>query len=491
MVSIRMLRTMVLLHRWLGVAFCLLFAMWFATGIVMHFVPFPSLSDMHRFAGMAPIDITGIAQGPAAAVSASGIENALRVRLIQRRDGPVFVVSGAANLKALRAGDLASATVESPQLALAIARDYGGRRRLDTARAAVAGLANYDQWTVPNRYDLYRPLFRVAMKDADGTEIYVSSVTGEVVQVTVSRERIWNFVGSVAHWIYPTVLRQNWALWDQSVWTLSLAATIAAVLGAVLGVVKLKLSGRRPASPFRGWKAWHHVAGLFAAVFVITWIFSGWLSMDHGRLFSRGELTDDEAAKAAETPQWERASSFDSHELAPEVREVEWFGLEGILFRRERMAADWQVLFSDGAAEPRLPQANLSSLQVGKIISQFRPGCDPPQVVAANDNYPVATATPALPVYRLVCGAIWYHVDSASGRILERLDTSRRVYRWLYRFLHTFDMPSLSAHSTSRSVLIVSLCGFGLVFSLTGVVLGWRRLRLHAGGRTSDQYTNA
>lgn len=29
------------LHRWWGVAFCLLFAMWFASGTVMHFVPFP------------------------------------------------------------------------------------------------------------------------------------------------------------------------------------------------------------------------------------------------------------------------------------------------------------------------------------------------------------------------------------------------------------------------------------------------------------------
>jgi hypothetical protein len=29
-----------------------------------------------------------------------------------------------------------------------------------------------------------------------------------------------------------------------------------------------------------------------------------------------------------------------------------------------------------------------------------------------------------------------------------------------------------------RSVLIVLFCGCGLTFSLTGVVIGWRRLRL-------------
>src|SRR5262245_17904175 len=36
------MRALATIHRWWGVAFCLLFAMWFASGIVMHFVPFPA-----------------------------------------------------------------------------------------------------------------------------------------------------------------------------------------------------------------------------------------------------------------------------------------------------------------------------------------------------------------------------------------------------------------------------------------------------------------
>ena len=50
-----MMGAIVLLHRWLGIAFCLLFAMWFGTGIVMHFVPFPSLTEAERFGGLAPL----------------------------------------------------------------------------------------------------------------------------------------------------------------------------------------------------------------------------------------------------------------------------------------------------------------------------------------------------------------------------------------------------------------------------------------------------
>jgi glutamate/tyrosine decarboxylase-like PLP-dependent enzyme len=85
---------------------------------------------------------------------------------------------------------------------------------------------------------------------------------------------------------------------------------------------------------------------------------------------------------------------------------------------------------------------------------------------------------PNAPVYRSVCGNVWFHVDAASGAILERLDPSRRAYRWLYSGLHTMDFPMLSAHPTLRAALIVILCGCGFVFSLTGVVIGWRRLRL-------------
>jgi hypothetical protein len=63
---------------------------------------------------------------------------------------------------------------------------------------------------------------------------------------------------------------------------------------------------------------------------------------------------------------------------------------------------------------------------------------------------------------------VWFHIDGASGAILERLDPSRRAYRWFYSALHTMDFPILSARPTLRSALIVILCGFGFVFSLTG-----------------------
>ena len=69
------MKALVLLHRWLGVGFCLLFAMWFASGIVMHFVPFPSLAETERFAGLSPIDASQLRHGPDEAVAAELVKD--------------------------------------------------------------------------------------------------------------------------------------------------------------------------------------------------------------------------------------------------------------------------------------------------------------------------------------------------------------------------------------------------------------------------------
>ena len=467
----------VLSHRWLGIAFCLLFAMWFASGIVMHFVPFPSLTEAERFAGLAPLTRGEAIMAVADAVAASGITDATRVRLVQRSDGPVYVVSGPSRVRAVHASDGADASVEFPDVALAIARAYADRRGFDAANATIVARADYDQWSVPNGFDRHRPLFRVALGDVDGTDIYVSSRSGEVVLDTTRTERGWNWVGSVLHWIYPTILRSNWSLWDQVVSTLSLAALIAAVLGAVLGFVRIRIRGGAISSPYRGWHALHHIIGLVSTVFVLTWIFSGWLSMDHGRLFSRGQLTPAEATVTNAVPDWRAAPSLDQQPLSPSAREVEWFAFNGSVFRRDRTGLNSQTLTKAGEQARDRQMAFLDEQDVLGLTTRLAAGCGAASVPADNDDYPAQSIVPGAPVYRSRCGDLWFDIDGADGSVLQRLDASRRAYRWFYSALHTLDFPVLMAHPRLRDVLIVGLCALGLMFSVTGIVIGWRRLR--------------
>jgi len=468
-----MMGAIVLLHRWLGIAFCLLFAMWFASGIVMHFVPFPSLTEAERIAGLGPVDRARITMTAAEAVSASGITDATRVRLVQRSDGPVTIVSGPSRLRPVRASDGQDASVRSPELALAIARDHARQRRVDAAHAAVIAHADYDQWSVPNGFDRHRPLFRVALGDAAGTEVYVSSVTGEVVLDTTRSERGWNLAGSVLHWIYPTMLRSHWQLWDRVVWTLSLLALIAAVLGAVLGIVRVKKRGAGLSSPYRGWHALHHIIGLVATVFVLTWIFSGWLSMDHGRLFSRGQLTSTEAGVVYALPDWRTALPLDRDPVSSLAREVEWFAFGGNLYRRQRIGVDRQAVVRPDGAE----SSDLGAQKIASVATRLAPGCGMPSVVAGHDDYPAQSTVPGTPVFRSRCGDVWFDIDGADGSVLQRLDGSRRAYRWFYSALHTLDFPVLMAHPRLRDILVIGLCVLGLVFSITGIVIGWQRLR--------------
>jgi hypothetical protein len=472
-----MMSAIVLLHRWLGIAFCLLFAMWFATGIVMHFVPFPSLTEAERFAGLAPVDRAQVKITVVDAVTASGISDATRARLIQRSDGPIYLVSGPSRAAAVRASDGADASVASSDIALAIARDHARNRGLDAARAAIVARVDYDQWSVPNGFDRHRPLFRMALGDAAGTEVYVSSLTGEIVLDTARSERGWNLAGSVLHWIYPTVLRSNWWLWDRVVWTLSLLALIAAVLGAVLGFTRIKLRGGLIGSPYRGWHALHHLIGLAATVFVLTWIFSGWLSMDHGRLFSRGQLTSAEAGVMNASPDWTAASSLDRPPISQSAREIEWFAFNGNLYRRDRMGLGGQTLIKAGDVPRDGLTKSLGAHDVQGLTARLAAGCGASSVLADNDDYPAQSSVSGAPVYRSRCGELWFDIDGADGNVLQRLDSSRRAYRWFYSALHTLDFPALMAYPRLRDVLIVGLCALGLVFSVTGIVIGWRRLR--------------
>jgi len=134
------MRAVTLVHRWLGIPLCLLFAMWFASGIVMHFVPFPTLTEAERLDGLAPIELPQVLHSPSEAVQASGIKDVTRVRLLQRSDGPVFLVSAASGVAAFRAGNLSPAALPTQGLALAVALDHARRRGMDVAQAKVSAL---------------------------------------------------------------------------------------------------------------------------------------------------------------------------------------------------------------------------------------------------------------------------------------------------------------------------------------------------------------
>jgi hypothetical protein len=468
-----MVRVLTSLHRWLAIPLAPLFAMWFASGLVMHFVPYPALSEAERIAGLPPIDVAHVRLRPREAAAASGVAAATRVRLLQRADGPVYIVARNGALSALHAEDLAPAGVHTDHLALMLARAHARARALAATDAAVAGPIRHDQWTVAEDLDPHRPLYRVALNDPAGTELYVSSATGEVVRDTTRRERRWNAIGSVAHWIYPTWLRARPRAWTATLWLISGLAAIAAIAGAVLGPALL-VTRRGLAPPAGSLRTWHHASGLFCAAFVVSWIVSGWLSLDNGLVFPARTVGAAEAAVLAPAPDWD-ALPADEPIPVPQAKEVEWFFFNGTPYRRDRFGLDVQNLFADAtASQASARRASLTLAEIEALARRVPGACGAHAIAAGTDAYAGASVVPGAPVYRIACNDLWLDVDGASGAIIDRLDPARRAQRMLAGALHTLDVPALSARPALRNVLVIGLCGCGLAFSLTGCVLAWR-----------------
>jgi hypothetical protein len=477
-----MIRALIFLHRWLGIAFGLLFALWFASGIVMHFVPYPSLTAADRRAGLAPIDLAQVKTSPWEALAASQIGNTVRVRLVQRSDGPIYLVSNLSRTLALHAADLSEAAVVSAKLARAIALDYAMRRQWHAPAASIAALQDYDQWTLPAELDPYRPLYRVALNDASETDLYVSKTTGEVVLATTHRQRAWNYAGSVAHWIYLTALRTHPIVWSRLLWWLSLLALIGATLGACIGILRIEVRGSRLMSPYAGLHAWHHWLGLGCSLFVLTWLLSGWLSMDDGTLFSPDKPSDEAIAAATGAPDWSVIPHDEAQHLDPRTIEAEWFAFGGDIYCRQIHRHDQWLDIADVASQASTGErALLDGEEINATARRLAPSCAPAVAIGNDEAYAPAAILPETQVFRLICGDDWFDIDAANGALLDKLDRSRRAYRWLSGRLHRLDFPVLARHPVVQTCLIVVLCGCGFIFSLTGVVIGWRRLWRVAG----------
>ena len=465
-----LMKLLVFLHRWLGIALGLFFAMWFFTGIVMMYVPFPSLSDADRLTYLSVIDTGQIAVSPGEAMAMCGSDTTDGLRLISIQARPAYVCSGSAlRVQAVYADVAARVPPLSAKTVMSIVRVHVNEPIEHMSRV------EYDQWIVHQRFDPLRPFYRLEVQDNAGTHFYVSSLTGEIAQRTTRPQRFWNYLGAVAHWIYPTVLRKHWAVWDAVVWWLSAFGILSAISGVYLGVshwVKLRRSGQTALSPFSGWMKSHHILGLFSGVIVVSWIVSGWLSMDHGRLFSVPAATSEQmravqGLSLSEAGKRVSVKTLAGYQMARELTLHAFGSSEIIVAKNEQGVVDTPELDPEYIADvidSALPDTSVVGYGVvpdRDTYTHLREGQLPPGTVRVELSDP---------------GDSWLHIDAHSGEILSVLDRSRRVYRWLFNGLHSLDFPGLVEKRPLWDGVMLLLLVAGLFTSIAGVVVGSKRL---------------
>ncbi len=454
-------------HRWLGIGACLLFAIWFASGLVMSYVGYPEAQPARRYQALQPIDWSQVRLDPNGLMSYLGLQRFPReLRLEMLLGAPVYRVTdwdGARTSVSAHSGERVGA-IDSEQ-AVTIAEAYAN------AHGQFQTTALRDQWTVQERFNSLLPLHRIAMADADATEVYVSAKTGEVALATTRTQRFWNWLGSVPHWIYFTPLRAKQAVWRQVILWTSGPAILVAVTGIWIGILRLRAT-------YHGWKSWHHWSGIIGGVFLLTWIVSGWLSVDPNGWLSGGSLDAD--AQLRYSGHDGAQLEADIHQLADEpARTVRFFRIDGMPIAALVMTDGTERLLDARTGERvtveerRLIHAARRLMPDQQMVAQER--------IKTYDSYWYAHhSSPPLPVLRVAFDDsqhTWFYIDPANGQLLALLDDAGRRSRWWFSALHQLDFSWLVSNRVAWHCVVWTLSLAGLVISTSGIVLGWRRLR--------------
>ncbi len=72
----------------------------------------------------------------------------------------------------------------------------------------------------------------------------------------------------------------------------------------------------------------------------------------------------------------------------------------------------------------------------------------------------------------------WVYLDLHTGDMELSMDSAQRVGRWLFHFLHSWDLPPMLQYGWVRDGVLILLSLGGLALSATGVVIGRKRLRI-------------
>jgi hypothetical protein len=503
-------KTLVFVHRYLGIALSLLVVMWFASGIVMIYAGgMPAIEPETRLARMPDLDTGKVRLTLAEAAEKAGFDAS------SGWDGPRVTMLTVMGRPAYRFGTTPTVFADTGEVleeidqaqAKTVAARFLGLPE-DKIRF-VRTLTEPDQWTLAEGRAM--PEYKFAADDGRGSELYVQPQLAEVAMHTTSQSRFLAWIGVIPHWLYFAPLRVHQPLWYEIVvWTSALATGLA-LIGLVLAVTKLRWPKPfrfAPAIPYAGWMRWHYITGAIFGIFSLTWAFSGLLSMEpfawtnaEGLTLPRatfsGGAMDFAAFGRVEPATWSRVLD------GRPVREIAFTRIQDRSFYVVRPAPPG----SDAAQRERLHQPydapNRAEADRALIAADTMTVRDQPfgedtllaRLATALPNVRITEHTlltdyddyyysrgrlAPLPVLRVKFDdpmQTWAYIDPKMSQPLAIVHRFSRLERWLFTGLHDLDF---SFWYNSRPLwdigMLVLLLG-GLASSAIGMWLGFGRLK--------------
>jgi hypothetical protein len=241
---------------------------------------------------------------------------------------------------------------------------------------------------------------------------------------------------------------------------------------------------------------WHHLIGLVFGCFTVTFIFSGLMSMNPFKVLDSGAPKLEQ--RMSKNDRWQ-ASHFElSAQRALQkfvssgfrANELEWrmVGGKGYILALDSLGRSRLLAAGAGSEDAQVFEAfSMEQMQsLGSALFSQNKVIES-TVLNAYDLYyysrephTMSGGVKHLPVLRLKfddAQSSWLHLDPSTGSVVSQLDSHRRVGRWLFAFLHSWDWLPLLEHRPLWDIWMVLLSIGGFIISVTGTVLGWRRLK--------------
>jgi uncharacterized iron-regulated membrane protein len=500
------------LHRWIGVILALFMLFWFASGSIIAFVGSPSIGRADQLAhgaSLTPED-GWLSLGDALRLSASARAKAampmqgrdddhakappdgiiVDARLARIDGAPFWLTEddrGRRFAISARDGSVEEFSIERAQR---IARDWirqdGGLaiplKYIDTSDSPVG---------VRNAQAL-KPFHHFAFADGSGTNVIVSARSGEVTQVATRTQRAFAYVGAWLHLFRWLDLFGAGEYRRTALSWVSFFAATGVLTGLILGWIRWRPGffgrptyARGRTQPYREfWFKYHFWAGLIGGSFAALWTISGYLSTNPWQIFSPATANREELTRylGKDLPhivaQWKPDAL---HAIDANVVELGWgrLGNEAVLVAYGRDGARQALTLAQTKSRFDDDALLAAAQRLGgetKITSH--------ELLSAYDSYYFpgrrqGLSEKPLPVFRVDladAGRTSLYVDPLDGRLLARVDASRRAYRWLYSAVHHWDFGFFH-HRVVWYGWMATWIALGLVLAASAVVLGWRRLR--------------
>lgn len=495
-------RSAIFVHRWLGVTLCLLFLLWFPSGIGMMYWDFPSVGAADRLAHASALVASTIAVSPADAALTLGETPGGQIRLNTFDGRPVY------RFRAGRGETLVYADTGEPQMDVSkemMDRIAGAWSGQPARAAAVAPVEEIDQWTVQTGLRDLRPLWKYSWPD--GQQVYISQATGEVAQYTTTASRLGAYLGAIPHWLYFTPLRKNGPVWSRVVIWTSGIGTAAALLGIVIGIwmysprKRYRYAGAPTSIPYRGQKRLHTIFGLIFGLGAVTWAFSGMLSMEPFPL--------DRPARQAEGGGRRGGGSGLAQALRGRRGDVQAFSSKSPREALEQLgpAGVKELELTSFAGEPvyLATMANRET-RIVPVKGDPRTEFDRQRIVDVVTNAGVvgggATVgwldrydryyldrhgerpLPVLLVQMNDADHTRYYIDPKTARVAGTYGARNWMTRWMYHGLHSLDFPWLYNYRPLWDIVVITFMVGGTALCVTSLILAWRVL-----GRKLDNLT--